>query len=167
MNIFQKIFRQKVKNNSQKTKILAPISGKLINLDDVPDEIFSKKMIGDGIAINPTGSLIVAPCNGIISKIASSNHAFAMRSETGLEIFIHFGINTIKLNGYGITKIISNRQKVYTGEVLLTLDLEKIRLKAKSVITSIIISNSEMTKKIKKYSGYVKAGITKIMEITQ
>lgn len=167
MNIFKNFFFKSKEKPPKETNIIAPISGNIIQLSDVPDEIFSKKTTGEGIAINPTGSVIVAPCNGTIKKISSGNHAFAMRSRSGLEIFVQFGLNTIKLNGYGFKRIISKPKTVYTGEVIITLDLEKIRIKAKSIITPVIISNTEIIKKITKYSGIVQAGITKIMKITQ
>ncbi|WP_204322754.1 glucose PTS transporter subunit IIA, partial [Streptococcus pneumoniae] len=74
--------------------IYAPISGEIVNIEDVPDVVFSEKIVGDGVAVRPIGNKIVAPVDGVIGKIFETNHAFSMESKEGVELFVHFGIDT-------------------------------------------------------------------------
>ena len=85
-------------------KVFAPISGKLLPLSEVPDEVFAQKMIGDGVAIEPSESgVMLAPADGKLEKIFETNHAFSIVTPSGLEIFVHFGMDTVKLEGKGIS----------------------------------------------------------------
>ncbi|WP_343182571.1 PTS glucose transporter subunit IIA [Buchnera aphidicola] len=166
MNLLSRLFRKKTVV-SKTVDIIAPISGSIIDITNVPDEVFSKKIVGDGIAIQPTGKRIVAPITGTIGKIFPTMHAFSILSIEGIEIFVHFGIDTIFLKGNGFKKIIKKEKKVNVGEIILEYNLKFLKKNAKSVITPIIISNSEKIQRIKKYSGKVISGVTPIMKITQ
>ena len=91
--------------------IIAPISGKTINLSDVPNPVFAEKMAGDGIAIDSTGDIIVAPCDGTISLIMDSGHAFAITTSSGIELLVHVGLETVSLNGEGFEVLQSVMQR--------------------------------------------------------
>ncbi|HXK00473.1 MAG TPA: PTS glucose transporter subunit IIA, partial [Buchnera sp. (in: enterobacteria)] len=142
------------------------ISGNIINIQDVPDEVFSQKIVGDGIAIVPIGNEILAPVNGTIGTIFKTMHAFSIKSNDGIELFVHFGIDTINLKGKGFKKIILKSKNVKIGDKIISLDLPFLTLHSKSIITPIVISNMEKIKSIKKYSGDTIAGKTIIMSIT-
>ncbi|WP_343183133.1 PTS glucose transporter subunit IIA [Buchnera aphidicola (Neophyllaphis podocarpi)] len=165
MNFLSKIFKRKKNKVKNTVEIIAPISGNIIDLNEVPDDVFAKKIVGDGVAINPTGNLIVSPVNGIIGKIFDSMHAFSIESDEGIELFVHFGIDTIELKGEGFSKLAKEKQKVKIGDPIIKLDLNLIRRKAKSILTPIIISNMDKIKKIKKFSGLVNAGQTIIIKV--
>lgn len=165
MNLFDKIFNQNNKKISKNTIIIAPISGKIIDIKLVPDDVFSKKIIGDGIAIQPSGKKIVAPVAGTIGKIFKTNHAFSIITKNDIEIFVHFGIDTILLKGQGFTRIAKENQTVQPGDIILKYDLQFLKKNSKSVLTPVIISNMNTIKTIKKYSGKVISGKTPIMEI--
>lgn len=96
MGLFDKLFGSKQKE-SQEIKIYSPLTGEIVNIEDVPDVVFSEKIVGDGVAIRPAGDTIVAPVNGTIGKIFETNHAFSIESEEGVELFVHFGIDTVEL----------------------------------------------------------------------
>ncbi|QJC34689.1 PTS glucose transporter subunit IIA [Enterobacteriaceae endosymbiont of Donacia crassipes] len=166
MNIFSNFFNKKSKK-IEITKIFAPISGKIINIEKVPDMVFSDKIVGDGIAIDPIGNIIVSPVDGIIGKIFDTNHAFSIKTNNNIELFIHFGIDTINLKGQGfIRKFDLNKTNIVKkGEIIIELDLEFLKKMAKSIYTPIVISNIEKINKIKKYTGNVIAGIDPILEI--
>lgn len=166
MNIFSNFFKKKQKKN-EITKIFAPISGKIIDIEKVPDIVFSDKIVGDGIAINPTENIIVSPVDGIIGKIFETNHAFSIRTLNKIELFVHFGIDTVKLKGKGFIRKFNLKKTnvVKKGEIIIELDLSFLKKVAKSIYTPIIVSNIEDIKKIKKYSGNVVAGIDPILEI--
>lgn len=134
--------------NEKTVKLIAPLSGKLVRLEDVPDEVFSQKMVGDGIAIDPTSEFVLAPCDGTIGKIFKTNHAFSMLSPSGLELFIHYGIDTVTLSGQGFKRFVEPGAEVKAGDKILGADLEYLRVHAKSVVTSVVISNMEEVKKI-------------------
>ncbi|QCI27055.1 PTS glucose transporter subunit IIA [Buchnera aphidicola] len=163
MNLFSKLFKNN--NLPKKNKIFSPISGTIINIESVPDEVFSKKIIGDGVAIKPSGKKIVSPVKGKIGTIFKTKHAFSILSEKNIEIFVHFGIDTILLNGKGFKKIAKENQYVNIGDIILEYNLNFLNEHSKSTLTPVVISNMEKIKTIKKYSGRVIAGKTPIMEI--
>ncbi len=77
-----------------------------VNIEDVPDVVFAEKIVGDGIAIKPTGNKMVAPVDGTIGKIFETNHAFSIESDSGVELFVHFGIDTVELKGEGFSVLL-------------------------------------------------------------
>ncbi|WP_343189680.1 PTS glucose transporter subunit IIA [Buchnera aphidicola] len=163
MNFFSKLFKKK----HTKIDIFAPLSGTIIELEKVPDEVFSKKIVGDGVAIKPSGNQLVAPFSGTIGKIFKTLHAFSIKSDENIELFVHFGIDTVKLKGKGFNRLIKKKNRVKVGEPIIGLDLLFLKKNAVSTITPIIISNMEEIHKIKKFSGKIIAGKTKIMTITK
>lgn len=165
MSFFSDFFCSKKPNFSKKIEIFAPLSGDIINIENVPDPVFSKKIVGDGVAINPSGNKILAPVNGVIGNIVESMHAFSIISEEKVELFVHFGIDTVKLKGEGFKKIAENNQKVKIGDEIIMIDLDFLIKKSKSILTPVVISNIENFKKIKKLSGNVIAGKTPIMTV--
>ena len=87
-------------------KVYAPISGNILPLEQVPDEVFAQKMIGDGVAIEPLASgVMLAPADGRVEKIFDTNHAFSVTTTSGMEVFVHFGMDTVKLDGKGFERI--------------------------------------------------------------
>ncbi|WP_343128650.1 PTS glucose transporter subunit IIA [Buchnera aphidicola (Kurisakia onigurumii)] len=166
MSLFSNFFKSKKEKYFQEIEIVSPISGELINIEKVPDSVFSEKIVGDGISIKPSDNKIVAPIDGNISKIFDTLHAFSMKSIHGIEIFVHFGIDTVNLKGKGFKKIIQHTGKVKKGDVIITVDLDFLIKNAKSIITPVVISNMEKIKILKKMSGLVVAGKTPIMLAT-
>ena len=142
----------------QSTEIAAPIAGEIVPIESVPDPVFADKVVGDGTAINPTGNRLVAPCNGTIGKIFETNHAFSMETESGVELFVHFGIDTVELKGEGFTRIASEGQAIKAGETVVELDLEYLKKNAKSIITPVVISNIDDVASLDKLSGTVTEG---------
>jgi len=146
-------------------KLLAPMTGEIIELEDVPDEVFASKMIGDGLAIKPSDNEILSPCDGKIVQIFPTKHAIGIETNEGLEILIHIGIDTVVLNGNGFKSFVSQGDRVYCGDKLLEVDLDYIGKNAKSTITPILITNMNKIKEISKSSGNVKKNKDTIMEI--
>ena len=135
--------------------IYAPISGEIVNIEDVPDVVFAEKIVGDGIAIRPVGNKLVAPCDGVVGKIFETTHAFSIESPEGIELFIHFGIDTVELKGEGFTRIAEEGQEVRRGDTILEINLKKLESIAKSTLTPIVISNIDEVRQISKRSGKV------------
>ncbi|KPU27378.1 hypothetical protein TR13x_04670 [Caloranaerobacter sp. TR13] len=145
--------------------ILAPMMGKIINIENVPDEVFSQKMVGDGIAIEPTDGIAVAPCDGKIIQIFPTNHAIGIETEEGLQILIHIGIDTVELKGEGFKSYVNKGDYVKAGDKLLEVDLEYLKKNGKSIISPIVITNMELVDSLNKMKGYVKAFSDSIMKI--
>ena len=142
MGFFGRLFGSKEKK-SVVVEIFAPISGEIVNIEDVPDVVFSEKIVGDGIAIRPTSDKIVAPVDGVVGKIFETNHAFSMESKEGVELFVHFGIDTVELKGEGFTRVAQEGQNVKRGETIIEFNLPLLESKAKSILTPIVISNMD------------------------
>lgn len=146
-------------------ELLAPVSGEIVKIEDVPDVVFAEKIVGDGIAIKPSGNKMVAPCDGKIGKIFETNHAFSIASPDGIELFVHFGIDTVELKGEGFRRVAEEGQDVKCGETVIEFDLPLLESKAKSVLTPVVISNMDEIKQLHKYEGKVIAGETPVLSI--
>ena len=164
MGLFDKLFGSK-ENKTVEVEIYAPLSGEIVNIEDVPDVVFSEKIVGDGIAIRPTGNKIVAPVDGVIGKIFETNHAFSMESKEGVELFVHF--DTVELKGEGFTRIAHEGQSVKRGDTVIEFDLATLESKAKSVLTPVVISNMDEISSIEKKSGEVIAGESVVLSLTK
>ncbi|QFJ44802.1 PTS glucose transporter subunit IICBA [Staphylococcus aureus] len=123
----------------------APLTGEVTPLSEVPDQVFSEKMMGDGIAIKPSQGEVRAPFNGKIQMIFPTKHAIGLVSDSGLELLIYIGLDTVKLNGEGFTLHVEEGQEVKQGDLLINFDLDYIRNHAKSDITPIIVTQGNIT----------------------
>ena len=137
------IEENKAIDEEKNVEVCAPVAGEVITLKDVPDEVFSSGITGDGVAINPTGNTIVAPSNGVISAVLPSKHAVGMTLSNGAEILVHVGLNTVMLEGKGFDVKVTEGQKVNAGEVLLTFDRTLIEKAGYSLITPILVANTD------------------------
>ena len=147
----------KPKKEKKVVEIFSPLAGTVIGLEEVPDDAFSQKMIGDSCAIDPAPGAIYAPVDGDID-IFETNHAVSIESPSGLEMIIHFGVDTVKLNKEGLTRV-AEGGGVKKGDKLVEYDLELVKSKAPSVKTPIIITNMDMVESIEVVAkGQVKPG---------
>ncbi|MCC8372864.1 MULTISPECIES: beta-glucoside-specific PTS transporter subunit IIABC [Photorhabdus] len=130
---------------SKKKKIIlrSPMTGTIESLSRVPDDTFSEKIIGDGIAIIPTEGVVKSPFNGKVSMITPTGHAIGLISDQGVELLIHIGIETVGLQGAGFNLQIIEGQRVVAGEVLVNFDLEFLQENKIQIISPIIVTNSE------------------------
>lgn len=141
-NDVKKDIKNPINNIDEKSIILkSPLSGDIIDIEDVPDETFAQKFLGDGIAIKPTSNIVTSPVNGTIAQLFPTKHAIGIVTDNGVEILIHIGIDTVELKGEGFTSFIEKGDKVKAGDKLLEIDLNFIESHAKSLITPILITN--------------------------
>ena len=138
--------------------IKAPLSGVLVPLHEVPDPVFSQKMVGDGIAIDPTSEELLAPCEGEIVQLHPAGHAVTLRAPEGLEVLLHVGIDTVKLKGKGFEPLVKVGQKVQSGEVLIRFSADEVARKAKSLISMLIFTNEEKVANLSFRDGVVRGG---------
>jgi glucose-specific phosphotransferase system IIBC component len=126
-------------NNNE--KYISPIKGKLIPISEVPDQVFSQKMMGDGFAIEPEDGLVVAPADGKIINVFPTKHAIGFQTVGGREILIHFGIDTVNLKGEGFETLVNEGEEVKAGQPLLRADINFIKEHVPSIITPVVFTN--------------------------
>jgi multiphosphoryl transfer protein len=122
-----------------KVILVAPLAGWSTPLDEAPDAVFAGRMLGDGLAIDPTGSTLHAPCDGELIAVPASRHAITLRTPEGAEILLHVGIDTVALGGEGFELHVEQGQSVRAGDRLLSFDIDLLARRAKSLLTPIIV----------------------------
>jgi multiphosphoryl transfer protein len=139
-------------------KIMAPFEGWCAPLDEVPDEVFSGRMLGDGLAVDPTNGIVVAPCDGEILALPESGHAVSIGTPDGFDVLIHIGIDTVRLGGKGFEVRVKPGARVQLGEELIRFDLDLVARGAKSLMTPIVVTSDGVVIKNRRASGMVRAG---------
>ena len=130
-----------LENEPTEASIISPIEGEILPLSEVPDQVFSQKMMGDGFAILPKDGTVVAPVDGKIVNLFPTKHAIGLESKGGREILIHVGVDTVKLNGEGFETLVSQDDEVKKGQPLLKINIDYIKENAPSILTPIIFTN--------------------------
>ncbi|MDL4842657.1 PTS sugar transporter subunit IIA [Aquibacillus rhizosphaerae] len=133
--------------------LLAPLSGKVMDMEEVPDPTFSKKMMGDGIAILPTEGKVVSPIKGKVIQVFPTKHAIGLESKNGVEILIHIGLETVALNGEHFETHVKVGQTVKPGDLLVSFELVEVEKKAESIISPIVVTNGEKVSELDKQTG--------------
>jgi PTS system D-glucosamine-specific IIC component len=133
---------------STETPFYSPLHGEVVSLGDVPDEVFSQELMGPGFAIRPVDGLVQSPIDGKVLNVFPTKHAIGLLSNDGLEVLIHFGIDSVKLKGEGFESFVEEGQKIKVGDDLLRADLKKVEGQIPSTVTPIIFTNLAPDKKI-------------------
>lgn len=159
--MFKKLFKKTEKVTEE--DVFSPVNGKVVDLSVTPDPTFADKLLGDGVAIEPSDGKFVAPVNGKIVNLFPTKHAIGIESEAGIEYLIHIGIDTVTLDGKGFSAHVKQGDQVKIGDPLVTVDLEYVAHHAKT-ITPFVITNEIKT--IDKVADQeVKKGATKVMTV--
>ena len=147
------------------TELKAGLSGKVIPLDDVPDNVFSQHVMGDGIAIEPSSDTVVAPADATVNAVmADTGHACGLTFANGMELLIHVGVDTVDMNGEGFALLVEEGQKVRAGEGLIRFDKEKIHAAGHPSVTVFIVTEEGSAKNIEYLSGMeAEAGETPVI----
>ena len=143
---------------SELLKICSPLNGKAVSLDSVPDPVFSDRVLGDGCAVIPSDGKIYSPVNGEISSIAETNHAYGFSSDDGLEVLVHFGLETVALKGNGFTPHVAVGDKVKIGDLVAEVDVELLKSKNINLITPVLVCDGADDLEMQITDGTVKAG---------
>jgi phosphoenolpyruvate-protein phosphotransferase len=139
-------------------KIIAPLSGQVWPLERIPDPVFAQKMVGDGLSIDPTDSVLVAACDGEVIALHAAGHAVTLRTPEGVELLMHVGIDTVALKGQGFTPRVKIGDTVTAGTPLIDFDLDFLATRAKSLLTQIVIANGERVRWLERARGRVVRG---------
>lgn len=124
-------------------EIGAPVAGECVPLSEVSDPTFGEGILGKGVAIRPGSGRIVAPADGTVSTIFPTGHAVAVTTPEGAEILVHFGLDTVSLKGEHFTTHVTDNQQVKKGDLLIEVDVEKVKEAGFDVITPVVICNSD------------------------
>lgn len=168
MGIFSNLFFKKIeKEKNVELEIFAPVNGKIIPLEKVTDETFAEKLLGEGVAIEPSMTeYILSPIDGIVD-ITPTMHAFTVLNDDSVEILVHFGLDTVKLNGEGFKSLVNSGDRVKKGDKIVKIDYNYVKTYAPSMTTPIIILNSEKyTNIVITNETEVNAEISKIIDIS-
>lgn len=120
----------------------SPLTGKVLSLTEVPDEVFSSEALGKGVAIDPTIGEVVAPANGQITALFETGHAIGITTESGTEMLIHIGIDTVEMKGAGFDALVEKDQFVSAGQTLVRFDINAIKEAGYSPIVPIVVTNT-------------------------
>ncbi|MDF9882889.1 phosphotransferase system HPr (HPr) family protein [Pseudomonas silensiensis] len=130
-------------NNNKELTLSAPLSGPVLTLAKVPDPVFASGAMGDGIAIDPLNDTLHAPCAGVVVHVARSGHAVTLRADNGAELLLHLGLDTVELQGEGFSMLVKEGARVSNGQPLLRYDLDKVAQQCKSLVSLMILTNSQ------------------------
>lgn len=143
----------------------SPVNGRVVPLSEVSDETFSSEMLGTTVAVEPSDGRITAPCDGEVINIFETGHALCMTTQAGGELLIHIGVDTVKMEGKGFTRKVSDGAKVHAGDVLIEADLDTIKAAGYPATTMFILTNADQFSRVEKAEpGEISAG-SRIMEI--
>lgn len=141
MRLPEEIIDYSIKNKNSDGVMMSPVNGLCIDLSEVPDKVFSERMIGDGVAFIYEDDMICSPCNGTVVMVADTSHAIGIKSGE-IEIIIHIGLDTVELNGEGIKVFVKTDQKVKVGTPLVRIDRNFMKEKSVNLTTPMIITNT-------------------------
>ena len=147
-------------------KILSPLSGQTWPIERVPDPVFAQKLVGDGISIDPTDAVLLAGCDGEVVSLPATGHAVTLRTSEGIEVLMHVGIDTVTMKGRGFHPRVKPGARVHAGEPLIAFDLDFLATHTKSLLTQIVIANSDRVVSCERAGGYVSAGKDTLLTVT-
>ena len=156
-----------IEQEVKKEQIVPLTNGELVNISQVPDEVFSSKMMGDGFAMKTSDGIIVSPVEGTIVTVFPTKHAVTINSVDGREVLIHLGVDTVSLKGEGFETFVEENQKVKVGDKLVKMDVEFIEKNAKSSMPIVVFTNLSEGESVKLVEGTVKAGELNKIEIVK
>lgn len=140
---------------TQPLQLLAPLSGVLMPLDHVPDPVFASRVIGDGLCIDPTSQVLCAPLAGVVSNLQHSGHAISITDDSGVQVLLHIGLDTVNLKGQGFSALVEQGQRVEAGQPLIEFDADYVALHARSLLTLMLVVSGEPFSLLTPDSGLV------------
>lgn len=139
--------------------LMAPLTGVMVPIEEVPDPVFAQKMVGDGFSIFPMTDVLRSPVDGEVVHVHDAKHAITVRSGEGLEVLMHIGLDTVSMGGEGFDVRVSAGQQVKAGDALIVFDLAAVRERAESVLTQVVVANGELVDRIETMNGVVAEGV--------
>lgn len=168
MGFLDKLLGRKPKEEVSGITVYAPLDGELVRLSDVSDPTFGEGILGQGCAIKPSNGNVYAPFDGTVDFVANTKHAVSLTSKTGVELLIHVGLDTVKLDGAPFDVKVENGQEVKKGDLLVVADLEQIKAAGYDTITPVIVCNTDAYASVElaRATGSVEHG-TQVLKLTK
>jgi glucose-specific phosphotransferase system IIA component len=138
------------------TTVVSPFTGRVLSIEDVPDEVFAQRIVGDGAAVVPTEGTVVAPIAGRIEKLFEGGHAFAIQNSEGLQILVHVGLETVRLKGDGFTEHAKQGDDVSSGDHIVSVDLEAMDAHGIDMSSPVVVISGQQIRLVA--SAQVEAG---------
>ncbi|WP_090140588.1 phosphoenolpyruvate--protein phosphotransferase [Limnohabitans sp. DM1] len=145
--------------------IMAPLSGVLVDLESVPDPVFAQKLVGDGVSIDPTSDVLLAPVAGTITQLHKSHHALTITTAQGVEVLLHLGVDTVTLKGEGFTALVHVGDAVSVGQALVRFDMDFVARNARSLLTQVVVANVDKVSRFVPATGLVEAGQSVVLTL--
>lgn len=146
----------------KKFQAISPCPGEVVTVDQVPDPVFSQKLLGDGFAVQPPEDAasfeVCAPVDGTLANIFATGHAFAMVSDKGIEVLVHIGLETVGLKGEGFEILAANSQKVKAGTPVVRVDAASVRTAGCKLITPVVFTKADQLTDLEVHTGQVSPG---------
>ncbi len=149
------------------TEIVTAVAGKVVSLDDVPDKVFASRALGEGVGIIPSNGTIVAPVSGVLATVAGTGHAYGIKTDDGVEVLVHVGIDTVRLKGEGFTVNVAKGDRVTAGDVLATVDLEVVKAAGYDPTTIVVVTNTKSLTTVAPLTGKDVAVGDPVIDITR
>jgi len=150
---------------SSELRLISPLTGTVVRLEDVPDPVFSGRMMGDGLAIDPQSGTLVAPCDGVVSHLHRARHALTLTADNGAEILMHIGIDTVRLNGEGFTARVKPGTRVRAGDEMIRFDVDRVAREVPSLHTIVAVTNGDGYGIAWRTAAHVEAGVSPLMTL--
>ena len=163
MGLFDKLFGKSDKINPN--HVYAPMEGEAVAITEVPDPTFAEGMLGNGIAIKPTSGKVVSPVDSTVDMMFDTGHAVSLVSDSGIEVLIHVGLETVSLEGKPFKIAVKNGDKVKKGQLLMEADLEAIKAAGLPTITPVLICNTDNYPKFKTNIGKAVSNADAVIEL--
>ncbi|NCJ14935.1 glucose PTS transporter subunit IIA [Staphylococcus pseudintermedius] len=164
--MFKKLFGKSEEANKE-IQVYAPMTGEYVKIEDIPDPVFAQKMMGDGFGIRPTEGKVVSPITGVVDNVFPTKHAIGLKADNGLEVLVHIGLDTVQLNGEGFETLVNSGDTVKVGDPLVTFDVDYIDQHSKSIVSPVIITNTDQTVVIDiQQVAQLNKGETSVIEVT-
>jgi len=123
--------------------VASPFAGRVVSLDEVDDEVFSERVMGDGVAVHPSSGEVVAPLSGRIEKLFKGGHGLAIENEDGLQVLVHIGLETVRLKGDGFTVHAAEGDTVGTGDLIVTVDLNRMDELGIDLVSPVVVISGQ------------------------
>ena len=150
----------------KRLELKAVVNGKCIPIEETKDEVFSNKVLGEGIAFLPADGKIVAPVAGTVSKISPEKHLYCIQTKEGVNVVVHIGIGSVRQNGEGFVPMVSEGQKVQAGDMLADVDIDRLKAAGVDLCTPVIVTGHDILNEIECETGDVTAGESVVMKFT-
>lgn len=158
--------KEKNDSGSAMISIYSPLTGNTLPVEQVPDPVFSEKILGDGTAVQPENGRIVSPVDGRVASVAPSLHAYGFEAEDGVEVLVHFGLETAALDGEYFTSYVQPGDKVKAGDLVAEAELDRLKARGIDTITPVLICAGAEGRKIQRFFGPMEAGKTRLMTVS-